>query len=58
MGYRVGVDIGGSFTDFAVFDEATRALTTSKCSPARTNQAPRCRCHVPVRQEPGNAGCC
>jgi N-methylhydantoinase A len=23
MGYRVGVDIGGSFTDFAVFDEDT-----------------------------------
>ncbi|QEP30646.1 hydantoinase/oxoprolinase family protein [Pukyongiella litopenaei] len=23
MGYRVGVDIGGSFTDFAVLDEAT-----------------------------------
>ena len=30
MGYRVGVDIGGSFTDFAVFDEATRALTSLK----------------------------
>jgi len=23
MGYRVGVDVGGSFTDFAVFDEAS-----------------------------------
>jgi N-methylhydantoinase A len=30
MGYRVGVDIGGSFTDFAVFDEATRAITSLK----------------------------
>ena len=30
MGYRVGVDIGGSFTDFAVFDEATRSLKSLK----------------------------
>jgi N-methylhydantoinase A len=30
MGYRVGVDIGGSFTDFAVFDEATRELKSLK----------------------------
>ncbi|MEJ1976428.1 MAG: hydantoinase/oxoprolinase family protein [Acetobacteraceae bacterium] len=30
MGYRVGVDIGGSFTDFAVFDEATRRLMSLK----------------------------
>jgi N-methylhydantoinase A len=30
MGYRVGVDIGGSFTDFAVFDEATRAIKSLK----------------------------
>ena len=30
MGYRVGVDIGGSFTDFAVFDEDTRALSSLK----------------------------
>ena len=30
MGYRVGVDIGGSFTDFAVFDEATRSVTSLK----------------------------
>lgn len=30
MGYRVGVDIGGSFTDFAVFDEATRSLQSLK----------------------------
>jgi len=29
-GYRVGVDIGGSFTDFAVFDEATRELRSLK----------------------------
>jgi N-methylhydantoinase A/oxoprolinase/acetone carboxylase beta subunit len=26
MGYRVGVDIGGSFTDFALFDEDAVAL--------------------------------
>ncbi len=30
MGYRVGVDIGGSFTDFAVFDEETRAVSSLK----------------------------
>lgn len=30
MGYRVGVDIGGSFTDFCVFDEATGKLLTLK----------------------------
>jgi len=30
MGYRVGVDIGGSFTDFAVFDEDTRSLQSLK----------------------------
>jgi N-methylhydantoinase A len=30
MTYRVGVDIGGSFTDFAVFDETTRSLKSLK----------------------------
>lgn len=30
MGYRVGVDIGGSFTDFALFDEETQSLKTLK----------------------------
>ena len=30
MGYRVGVDIGGSFTDFAVFDEATGNIHSLK----------------------------
>ncbi|MDE2334013.1 MAG: hydantoinase/oxoprolinase family protein [Rhodospirillales bacterium] len=30
MGYRVGVDIGGTFTDFCVVDEATRSLQTLK----------------------------
>ena len=30
MGYRVGVDIGGSFTDFAVFDEDTREIHSLK----------------------------
>ena len=30
MGYRVGVDIGGTFIDFCVFDEAAQALTTLK----------------------------
>jgi len=30
MGYRVGVDIGGSFTDFAVFDDAKHRLMSLK----------------------------
>jgi N-methylhydantoinase A len=30
MGYRIGVDIGGSFTDFAVFDESTSKLQSLK----------------------------
>lgn len=30
MGYRVGVDIGGSFTDFAVFDEASKEIKSLK----------------------------
>ncbi|MFD2238177.1 hydantoinase/oxoprolinase family protein [Aureimonas populi] len=30
MSFRVGVDIGGSFTDFALFDEASRTLRTLK----------------------------
>lgn len=30
MGYRIGVDIGGSFTDFAVLDEASSEVFTLK----------------------------
>ncbi|WP_439498313.1 hydantoinase/oxoprolinase family protein [Bosea sp. (in: a-proteobacteria)] len=30
MGYRIGVDIGGTFTDFCVFDEASFGLHTLK----------------------------
>lgn len=30
MGFRVGVDIGGTFTDYAILDEATGALQTLK----------------------------
>ncbi len=30
MGYRVGVDVGGSFTDFAVLDEANGKISTLK----------------------------
>lgn len=30
MGYRIGVDVGGSFTDFAVLNEQTGTLTTLK----------------------------
>jgi len=30
MAYRIGVDIGGSFTDFALFDEETKTLKSLK----------------------------
>jgi len=30
MGYRIGVDIGGTFTDFCAFDEASGAVRTLK----------------------------
>ncbi len=30
MGYRVGVDIGGSFTDFAVYNDETRTISSMK----------------------------
>jgi N-methylhydantoinase A len=30
MSYRVGVDIGGSFTDFAVFDETSKTIKSLK----------------------------
>ncbi|MEO8135460.1 MAG: hydantoinase/oxoprolinase family protein [Betaproteobacteria bacterium] len=30
MGYRVGVDIGGTFTDFALFDEANKTIKSLK----------------------------
>ena len=30
MVYRVGVDIGGSFTDFAILDERTRKISSLK----------------------------
>ena len=30
MGFRIGVDIGGTFTDFFAFDEKTRSIETLK----------------------------
>ena len=30
MGFRLGVDIGGTFTDFCAFNETTRELHTLK----------------------------
>ena len=30
MGYRVGIDVGGTFTDFALYDETTRRLAIHK----------------------------
>lgn len=36
MGYRVGVDIGGTFTDLQVLDEETGELREAKvCQPRR-----------------------
>ena len=41
MRYRIGVDIGGTFTDFALFDAATGLAHTHKCltTPADPSQA-------------------
>ena len=30
MTYRIGIDIGGTFTDFALFDDARREIVTHK----------------------------
>src|SRR4029450_11371277 len=30
MGYRVGIDVGGTFTDFALYDEAAKRLSIHK----------------------------
>ena len=30
MGYRVGIDVGGTFTDFALYDEAAQRLNIHK----------------------------
>jgi len=30
MGYRVGIDVGGTFTDFALYDEAAKQLSIHK----------------------------
>ena len=33
--YRLGCDIGGTFTDFVLLDDETGKIRTSKCSPPR-----------------------
>ena len=40
-GYRLGIDIGGTFTDFSLLDEATGALTVFKTPsvPGKPEQA-------------------
>ena len=40
MSYRIGVDIGGTFTDFCAFDEATKSVYTLKVlsTPGRPGQ--------------------
>ena len=35
MQYRLGIDIGGTFTDFVAFDEANRELKAWKNLPRR-----------------------
>ncbi|MEA4849491.1 MAG: hydantoinase/oxoprolinase N-terminal domain-containing protein, partial [Clostridiaceae bacterium] len=30
MGYRLSVDVGGTFTDFVLFDDITRTISTTK----------------------------
>ena len=39
--YRIGIDIGGTFTDFAVYDAAGRTLAVEKCltTPAAPEEA-------------------
>src|SRR2546430_12440551 len=37
MSYRVAMDIGGTFTDFVVVDEAARATSTGKTSTTPAN---------------------
>src|SRR5215470_10306411 len=39
MGYRVGVDVGGTFTDLALIDEASGALTIGKVPSVPTDPA-------------------
>ncbi len=39
MGYRLGVDIGGTFTDLVLFDESTGAVFVSKISSTPKNPA-------------------
>lgn len=41
MPYRIGIDIGGTFTDFALFDDIRREVVTHKAltTPARPEEA-------------------
>ena len=39
MGYRLGVDVGGTFTDLVLFDEETNSLTITKTPSTPENQS-------------------
>ena len=39
MSYRLGVDVGGTFTDLLLFNEATREMVLAKVPSVPTNQA-------------------
>ena len=39
MGYRLGVDVGGTFTDLAWFDETTRRFHTAKVPSNRGDES-------------------
>ena len=39
MSYRLGVDVGGTFTDFLLFDEAKKEMTLAKVPTTPVNQA-------------------
>ena len=59
MGYRLGIDVGGTFTDFALYDEASGQLEIRKvlCSTnaieslnARYRRAVNAKGHFPTEQ--------
>ena len=39
MGYRIGIDVGGTFTDLVLYDEASGALAVEKVSSVPTDPA-------------------
>lgn len=51
MGYRVGVDIGGTFTDFCVFNDATNDLFTLKTLSTPANPGSEVMAGIQLIQE-------